>query len=159
MDTYYKYNLAGEFEQVDPKDVIADVSDRLNNQHLNCHALYGLVGTASCLTDLTKVLHEAQVKKGFWELDAEGIGFNLDQKLMLIVGEVAEAHEEYRSNNDPDHVYYRDDGKPEGFKFELADVFIRLADLCGALGIDLGAVVAEKHAFNEKRPHKHGRLF
>jgi hypothetical protein len=128
-------------------------------QHLNCHALYGIVGTASCLTDLTKVLHKAQVDKGFWEDFENNWLTMIDRKLMLIVGEVAEAHEEYRSNNDLLHVYYRDDGKPEGFKFELADVFIRLADLAGALGIDLGAAVAEKHAFNEKRPYKHGRLF
>lgn len=124
-------------------------------QHLNCHALYGIVGTASCLTDLTKVLHKAQVDKGFWDSEEA----NVDQKLMLIVGELSEAHEELRSDPDPLHVYYRDDGKPEGFKFELADVFIRLADLAGALGIDLGAAVAEKHAFNENRPYKHGRLF
>lgn len=107
------------------------------------------------LTYLTKVLHEAQVDKGFYE-DSD---LNVDQKLMLIVGEVAEAHEELRSDIDPHHVYYRDDGKPEGFAFELADVFIRLADLAAALGIDLGAMVKEKHEFNQTRPHKHGRLY
>lgn len=108
------------------------------------------------LNGLCVELHEAQSNKGFW--DNFGINF-LDQKLMLIVGEVAEAHEELRSNDDPLHVYYREDGKPEGFAFELADVFIRLADLAAALGIDLGARVAEKHAFNQTRPPKHGRLF
>lgn len=124
------------------------------------------VSSETCLNlmkNLTQELHQAQAEKGFWELEqiAPGtfLGPNIDQKLMLIVGEVAEAHEELRSNDDPHHVYYRDDGKPEGFKFELADVFIRLADLAGALGIDLGAAVAEKHAFNQTRPSKHGRLF
>lgn len=111
------------------------------------------------LTSVTKHLHQAQVDKGFWEDFNYGKGSDIDRKLMLIVGEVAEAHEELRSNDDPHHVYYRDDGKPEGFAFELADVFIRLADLAAALGIDLGAVVAEKHRFNVTRPHKHGRLY
>jgi len=111
------------------------------------------------LTALSHILHEAQVDKGFWE-DFEDTWLTMiDRKLMLIVGEVAEAHEEYRSNNDPQHVYYRDDGKPEGFAFELADVLIRLLDLAGALGIDLGALVKEKHEFNQTRPHKHGRNF
>lgn len=109
------------------------------------------------LTHLTKILHKAQVEKGFWPQGAEF--WNIDQKLMLIVGEVAEAHEELRSNDDPHHVYYRDDGKPEGFAFELADVLIRLADLAAALGLDLGALVKEKHEFNQTRPHKHGRLY
>lgn len=108
------------------------------------------------LTDTARILHQAQVEKGFWE---DVSGSVLDRKLMLIVGEIAEAHEELRSNDDPHYSYYREDGKPEGFKFELADVFIRLADLASAYGIDLGAVVAEKHAFNQTRPHKHGRQF
>lgn len=106
------------------------------------------------LTTLINRLFEAQVAKGFHEGK-----LNIDQKLMLIVGEVAEAHEELRSNDDPHHVYYRDDGKPEGFAFELADVFIRLCDLAGALGIDLASAVREKHEFNQTRPHKHGRLY
>lgn len=115
------------------------------------------------LTHLTKILHQAQVEKGFWDgvwrLDGLPSLTSIEQKLLLIVGEVAEAHEELRSNDDPHHVYYRENGKPEGFGFELADVFIRLADLAGALGLDLGAFVAEKHAFNLTRPPKHGRLF
>lgn len=94
--------------------------------------------------------------KGFWE---EHIGIVLDQKLMLIVGEVAEAHEELRSNDDPRHVYSRDDGKPEGFGYELADVLIRTLDLAGALGLDIGALVVEKLEYNKTRPHKHGRNF
>lgn len=113
------------------------------------------------LTYLTKILHKAQDDKGFWDVTNPGDTGErmIDQKLMLIVGEASEAHEELRTNADPHHIYYRDDGKPEGFAFELADVFIRLADLAAALGIDLGAAVKEKHEFNQTRPHKHGRLY
>lgn len=111
------------------------------------------------LTQISKILHQAQVDKGFWTFEPSTERSNIDQKLMLIVGEVAEAHEELRSNVNPHYVYYRDDGKPEGFAFELADVFIRLADLAEALNIDLGAAVAEKHKFNQTRPYKHGRQF
>lgn len=116
------------------------------------------------LTWLAREIHSDQLEKGFYDnlpikQDSDFTCINLDQKLMLIVGEVAEAHEELRSNKNPKHVYYRDDGKPEGFEFELADVLIRTLDLAGALGIDIGARVAEKLAFNRTRPNKHGRNF
>lgn len=111
------------------------------------------------LTHLAQEIHTSQVEKGFYGDGTKAVMWNIDQKLMLIVGEVAEAHEELRTHKDLKHVYYRDDGKPEGFEFELADVFIRLMDLAGALGIDIGARVAEKHAFNQTRPYKHGRNF
>lgn len=124
---------------------------------------YPIVDKYRAITSLSKELHQAQYEKGFWygvwRLDGQPTLSAIEQKLLLIVGEVAEAHEELRSNVDPKHAYYRDDGKPEGFAFELADVFIRLADLAGALGIDLGTVVREKHEFNQTRPHKHGRQF
>lgn len=123
---------------------------------------YALTGEE--LTEFSRVIHSEQRAKGFYDKgDMEGETFqsflNVDQKLMLIVGEVAEAHEELRSNADHHYVYYRDDGKPEGFEFELADVLIRTLDLAGALGIDIGARVAEKLAYNKTRPVKHGRNF
>jgi hypothetical protein len=46
--------------------------------------------------------------------------------------------------------------KPEGFVVELADAVIRIADLCGALGLDLAAAIELKHAFNVSRPFRHG---
>ena len=48
------------------------------------------------------------------------------------------------------------DAKPEGLPIELADVFLRLADLAGHLGIDLNAAAEQKHRFNERRPLMHG---
>lgn len=100
-------------------------------------------------------IHEEQIKKGFWDSAAD----NFDRKLMLLVGEVIEAHEELRSNENPLHIYERHDGKPEGFLFELADVQIRLADLVGSLDADFGAIVLKKHEFNLTRPYKHERLY
>jgi NTP pyrophosphatase (non-canonical NTP hydrolase) len=47
-------------------------------------------------------------------------------------------------------------GKPEGAAVELADVVIRVADMCGSLGIDLESVIATKMAFNSTRPRRHG---
>ncbi len=147
---------------------MTDVSDQTKDVDFWKNKYYEVVafqneqmksGSYTLLTHLASILHQAQVDKGFWEDFENNWLTMIDRSLMLIVGEVAEAHEEYRSNNDPLHVYYRENGKPEGFSFELADVLIRTLDLAAALGIDIGAVVAEKHAFNKTRPHKHGRLF
>lgn len=49
--------------------------------------------------------------------------------------------------------------KPEGVAVELADAVIRIADLCGHLGIDLEAAIALKMDYNETRPFKHGKRF
>lgn len=116
---------------------------------------YALTGNAeSSLTVLSRQLHAAQVDKGFYEDP-----LNVDQKLMLIVTEVAEAHEELRSGHEPNEVYYRDDGKPEGFAMELVDVIIRTLDLAAALNIDIGDALETKQAFNSTRPYKHGRSY
>lgn len=39
---------------------------------------------------------------------------------------------------------------------KLADVVIRLLDICGYLNIDLEAAIIEKMRFNESRPYRHG---
>lgn len=49
--------------------------------------------------------------------------------------------------------------KPEGYAVELADAVIRIADLCGHLGIDLGEALELKMKYNEGRPYKHGKQF
>ena len=46
-----------------------------------------------------------------------------------------------------------------GVAVELADAVIRIADMCGHLGIDLDAVIEEKMADNADRPYKHGKRF
>ena len=63
-------------------------------------------------------------------------------KLMLIVSEISEAMEAHRTGR-----YYAD---------ELADVVIRLLDLDGWVGLDIGKEVVHKMAHNTTRPYKHG---
>jgi len=46
--------------------------------------------------------------------------------------------------------------KPEGIPIELADVVIRIFDLCGYYNIDLEHAIEEKMTYNKTRPHKHG---
>ena len=114
---------------------------------------------------LARAAYENSEIHGFWDDEPqpnrgpEAHATYLGNKLMLIVGEVSEAHEELRKNTDPRHTYYREDGKPEGVAFELADVLIRVFDLAFAIGVDLDAAVAEKAAYNATRPAKHGKAF
>ena len=69
---------------------------------------------------------------------------------MLVVSEVAEAMEGHRKNLPDDKLPHR-----PMVEVELADAVIRIADLAGALGLDLGGAIAEKLAFNATRPdHK-----
>lgn len=71
-------------------------------------------------------------------------------KLMLIVTEVAEAMEGHRKNLNDDKLPNR-----KMIEVELADAMIRIGDLAGGLGFDLGGAIAEKLAFNAQRPdHK-----
>jgi NTP pyrophosphatase (non-canonical NTP hydrolase) len=75
---------------------------------------------------------------------------NVGEKLMLIVSEVAEGMEGHRKNLMDDKLTDR-----RMLEVELADAVIRIADLAGGLGLDLGGAIAEKLAFNQKRPdHK-----
>lgn len=69
---------------------------------------------------------------------------------MLVVSEVSEAMEGHRKNLPDDKLPHR-----PMVEVELADAVIRIADLAGALGLDLGGAIAEKMAFNATRPdHK-----
>lgn len=104
---------------------------------------------------LQETFHLNSVEHGFYdEVDMTNLEV-VGNKLMLIVGEVSEAHEELRKHP-ATHIYYREDGKPEGLPFELADVVIRVADLAEYLGVDLGGVIAEKMGYNAGRPRMHG---
>lgn len=104
---------------------------------------------------LVDYCHGASKAAGWWN-DLETGAPLIDrphvvgEKLMLIVSEVAEAMEGHRKNLADDKLPRR-----PMIEVELADAVIRIADLAGALGLDLGRAIAEKLEYNRNRPdHK-----
>lgn len=66
-------------------------------------------------------------------------------KIALMQSELGEAVEAIRDHDE------------QNFFEELADVVIRIMDVCDAMEIDLWPLIEAKQDINEKRPHRHGR--
>ena len=98
------------------------------------------------IKDIVQKAHDNAVKHGFWDPPLP-----FGTAIALIHSELSEALEEERAGR-PLVWYHCTEGDPS-----LA--VIRIADLCGHLGIDLDAVIAEKMAYNAGRPYKHGKRF
>jgi len=99
--------------------------------------------------------HKTATEKGWWDSPDR----NIPELLALIHSEVSEALESYRDTGTDqlDKVWYAQaDDKPEGFVIELADVLIRIADLCGEFDLDIESALIEKMEFNKTRPYRHG---
>jgi NTP pyrophosphatase (non-canonical NTP hydrolase) len=123
--------------------------------------------------------HQAAVAKGWWDNPK-----SIAELLALIHSEVSEALEEHRNGRLPDETYYSGKRKtpnqeiivygktpqtktnftgkeincikPEGIPSELADIVIRVFDMCGFHGIDLVKAIEEKMKYNDSRSYKHG---
>lgn len=110
---------------------------------------------ASCGHELVRICHGASTAAGWWNDLETGAPLIerphvVGEKLMLVVSEVAEAMEGHRKGLQDDKLPHR-----PMIEVELADAVIRIADLAGALGLDLGGAIAEKLAFNATHPdHK-----
>jgi NTP pyrophosphatase (non-canonical NTP hydrolase) len=88
-------------------------------------------------------IHRLAVEKGWWDSPRP-----LPELLCLLHSEISEALEAYR-NNIPE-------GESGCLSEELADLVIRIWDMCGALGIDIAKSVEKKHKYNMTRPYRHG---
>lgn len=106
------------------------------------------------LNNLAKEIHEQNVKAGWWNDPVTGeslLGnantpYVIATKMLLIMSELSEAVEAYRKDLMDDKLPHR-----TGVETELADLQIRLFDVCGALKLDIGGAVAEKRKFNSTR--------
>lgn len=121
------------------------------------------------LNEFCKINNENVRAKGFWDdmhnaikhLKESGVDEALvsatknafiSQKLDLIHSELGEATEAMRKQN------YGLERK-DTFEDEIADVMIRLCDLCGELDIDIEKQIEWKFNHNKTRENKHGKSF
>lgn len=87
-----------------------------------------------------QIITEWAVNKGFdWSKN------DTDTMLLRLQSEVSEASEAIRDND------------AKGFAEELADIFIRLVNLCEVWNLDLEEEVTKKHKKNLNRSFLHGR--
>lgn len=113
-----------------------------------------LESVSNAATVLQRACHGAAVRAGWWSCPKTGEPSTpeyikaslIPQKLLLIHSEISEACEADRKSLKDSHLPHRD-----GVEVELADAAIRIFDLAGALGYDLGAAIAEKMAYNAQR--------
>lgn len=104
--------------------------------------------------------HAEQLKKG-WGTDPDGSvpgpHHLVPRALLLMHSEISEAMEEIRKPGiEPSSIYLSAGAKPEGFVVELADLLIRVFDLCGRYRLPLAKAMALKLDHNRTRPPRHG---
>jgi len=129
------------------------------------------------INKLAEEIHNNAKRKGFYE-DEKNIG----EMLCLVHSEVSEALEADRKNrfssvdeitlkgladkdfgasynNDDDFKNQFEISVKDTFEDELADVVIRVFDLCAFKGIDIESHIKAKMRFNSMREHKHGKKY
>lgn len=104
---------------------------------------------ANSINPVVELCYKTSKANGWWD---KGIDNPLvvPTKLALCHSELSEALEGHRKNLMDDKLPHR-----KMMEVELADAVIRIFDLAGAMGFDLGQAIAEKMEFNNVRPdHK-----
>lgn len=121
------------------------------------------------INELAKKVHENAKAKGFFETEK-----NIGEMLALFHSEVSEALEADRNGkycqlddvslltDIPDSVYFTSEYKTDvkgTFEEEMADIVIRVMDMCAFKGIDLEAHIQAKMRYNSLREYKHGKKY
>jgi NTP pyrophosphatase (non-canonical NTP hydrolase) len=141
------------------------------------------------IEEMTKRAHDIAIEKGFWKDYEIGNSLKeeeqqiikdlfISQKLLLIMSEVTESMEsirksrryegskellqelsdQFEENPNLFHMRFIHHIK-DTFEDELSDTFIRLADLCGKMNIDIDKFIKLKMDFNSLRQEKHDKNF
>lgn len=119
---------------------------------------------AESVKTLVQLCHGLAYDAGWWEHQATGIDIEdyirnpqdalhdymakalVAQKLCLVHSEISEAMEGHRKGKMDDHLPHR-----SMLEVELADAVIRIADLAGAMNLDLGGAIVDKLQYNASR--------
>ena len=105
------------------------------------------------LNAMARDCHALAVSKGWYDTEP---GF--PEGIANMHAELSEALEAYRKPvvTGIGSFWHTPDGKPEGVPIELADLLIRVFDLCGFYGIDIDRALRLKMEYNTGRPYRHG---
>jgi NTP pyrophosphatase (non-canonical NTP hydrolase) len=120
------------------------------------------------INELAKQVHENAKAKGFFEKEK-----NIGEMLCLIHSEVSEALAADRKNkyalmpaefvqdncDNNDFIEAYKDWVKGTFEEEMADIVIRVMDLCAFKGIDLENHIKAKMRYNSLREYKHGKKY
>ncbi len=106
------------------------------------------------VTEWQVAIYQYALAKGWYDNDTRTFGDNC----ALFTSEISEAYDEYRNGHEVTETYFNPDKpeKAEGVPTELADCVIRILDFCQRVGIDLQAIMEQKHAYNLTRAYRHG---
>lgn len=130
-----------------------------------------LAEVPSGINDLAYAIYERNVEKGFYEKEK-----NIGEMLCLIHSEVSEALEADRNRSyamltesqrnilmgwieSDDFIKDYKDKVKGSFEEEMADIFIRLLDMCAFKGIDIEFHVKAKMRYNLSRKRYHGKKY
>lgn len=163
----YMTHVNDSVESVYPRITLSQLREKFN-MNITTETDTRGIHTAH-LTPLSEDVYLANKAKGFWDGER-----NKGELLMLVTSELAEALEADRKGNyanasllnslfnvDDNERFKEDFGRlvKDTFEDEVSDAVIRLFDLCGGLGIDLGKHVELKLRYNSLRGNKHGKRY
>lgn len=97
-----------------------------------------------------KQIHQDARDKGFWVPHLQ----DFLAKLMLVVTELGEAAEAWRTNN----LQSKEIPTHSCAEEEIADAIIRLLDMAEFYKFDIAGAILQKMAFNKGWPQMHGKV-